>query len=268
MPRETTHDVSVVSPKLIEHHVARSPLLARAWRLLEEDDEIQELLRMSNVMAVSRLLYNDHGPVHARIVAGASLHLFELLLETGVKPSTIRDRSLDSVEEAKLVVLLAAYLHDIGNAVHRVNHEYIGALMAKDILDRILPDLGFTGRKKYSIRQEVMHAIYSTDYDTYCLTVECGCVKVSDGLDMAEGRARVPYRRGKIDIHAVSALSIRKVEVGHGEKPVTIRVHMSDMAGLFQVEHVLLPKILKSRLEDYIEVVLHVNNRTISYYPK
>lgn len=258
----------VVSPKLIEYYAARNPLIARAWRLLEEDEEVQELLRMSNIMAVDRLLYNDHGPVHARIVAGAALHLFELLLEAGVEPSTIAYKSLETIDEARLVVLLAAYLHDIGNAVHRLNHEQIGALMAKDILDRLLPDLGFNGRRRYSIRQEVMHAIYATDYNVPCLTIECGCVRVADGLDMAEGRARIPYRKGKIDIHAVSALSIARVEVERRAKTIVVKVYMTDSAGVFQVEQVLMPKILKSKLENFIEVILNINNRVTTFYPR
>jgi metal-dependent HD superfamily phosphatase/phosphodiesterase len=33
---------------------------------------------MSNVMAVERLKYNDHGPVHAKISSGAALEIFDL----------------------------------------------------------------------------------------------------------------------------------------------------------------------------------------------
>jgi len=33
-------------------------------------------------------------------------------------------------------------------------------------------------------------------------SAEAGCVKVGDGLDVAERRARVPYKLGGISIHA------------------------------------------------------------------
>lgn len=258
----------VVSPQLIYKHIEGSSLLKLAFNIVEEDDEISELLKMSNTMAVVRLRYNDHGIVHSRIVAGASLELFDLLMSSSITPTSLRDGTAKNVDEAKLVVLLAAYLHDIGNAVHRVNHEFIGALMAKDILDKVLPRLGFIGRKCYILRQEVMHIIYATEYNVNCLTTECGIVKISDGLDMAEGRARIPYRLGKLDIHALSALSIKKVEIEPGiERPIKIVVYMDEHAGVFQLDEVLIPKIRASGLGDYIEIYISTPTRYTKFFP-
>jgi len=237
----------VVSPNLLQKHVSTSYLLQKALKVIEDDDEVNELLKMSNVMAVTRLKYNDHGVVHARIVAGTSLELLDLLIRRGIEPTTLRDGTARNVDEVKLVVFLAAYLHDIGNSVHRVNHEYVGALLAKDILDRILRNvLEVPMRRLYSIRQEILHAIYATEYHVECLTVECSVVKIGDGLDMSEGRARIPYKLGKIDMHSVSALSIKKVEVEEGSRPIKVLVYMDDMAGLFQLEQVLIPKLVTS----------------------
>lgn len=261
----------VVSPTLIYKHVSENPLLSHAFELLEKDEEVQELIRMSNVMAVTRLMYNDHGLVHARIVSGTSLELFEMLVKHGVEPTTIRDGTAHSLDEARLVVLLAAYLHDIGNAVHRTLHEYVGALLAKDILDRLLPQVlpNHPRKRIVALRQEVMHAIFATEYNAQCLTIEAGVVKVSDGLDMSEGRARVPYRMGKRDMHAVSALSIRRVELSRGsERPIRITVYMDELAGLFQLEEVLSPKIRTSGLENYIEIYVETPRERRRYMPK
>lgn len=224
---------------------------------------------MSNIMAVTRLRYNDHGIVHARIVAGVALELMNILMNNNVTPTTLRDGTAKSVEESKLIVLLASYFHDIGNSVHRVNHEFLGALLAKDILDRLLPKLGFSDRRMVALRQEVMHAIYATEYNVNCLTIECGVVKVGDGLDMAEGRARIPYKLGKLDMHALSAISIKKVEVEQGskERPVKITVHMDEHAGIFQLEEVLIPKIRTSGIGNYIEVFVATPSRTVRFYP-
>ncbi len=229
---------------------------------------------MSNVFAVHRLRFNDHGPVHARIAAGTALELLHLLVSSGVKPSCIRDGTCTDIDEAKLIVFMGAYLHDIGNSVHRTNHEFIGAILAKDILDKVLPEvlrdkLEDDPRILYSLRQEIMHAIYCTAPDIECLTVEGGVVKIADGLDMAEGRARVPYRLGKVDIHAVSALSIKRVELMRGvERPVRIIVHMDEWAGIFQVEKVLLPKVLKSGLQNYVEIVAISRGKEVLTYPE
>lgn len=263
-------EVVVVGPALVIKHVETSELLRRAYEFLEQDEEVQALIKMSNVMAVSRLRYNDHGIVHSRIVSGSALELFNILVEAGLKPSTIAYGTARNMDEAKLVVLVAAYLHDIGNSVHRVDHEYVGALLAKDIIDRmfreITPNLSSTYR--YMLRHEIMHAIYATEINTKALTLEAGVVKVADGTDMAEGRARIPYRMGKLDMHSVSAISIKKVEIVKGsESAARIEVYMNDSAGLFQIEAVLRPKILTSGFERYFEVYTNVDGRELRVYP-
>ena len=248
---------AVVSPKLIEKHLKQSTLVARAWSILQDDEEINTLLRMANINAVVRLLYNDHGPVHARIVAGSALEIMDILLQSGIEPSGLRHGTLESIDEAKLVVLLGAYLHDIGNAIHRSNHEFAGALMSLNILDRLLPQiLEENDKKKIGfIKYEVAHAIYSTAQTVEALTIEASIVKVADATDMAEGRARYPYRKGKTNMHALSALAIKRVELDRGEeKPLRINVYMTERAGYFQLEQVLIPKIKTSMLKGRIEI--------------
>ncbi|MEM2006007.1 MAG: HD domain-containing protein [Zestosphaera sp.] len=259
-----------VGPTLVLEHVGSSELLRRAYEFLEQDEEVQTMIKMSNIMAVSRLKYNDHGVVHSRIVSGSALELLKILLDVGLKPSTLTYGTVKTVEEAKLVVLTAAYLHDIGNSVHRSGHEYVGALLAKDIIDRMLREVagGLSLSSRCMLRHEIMHAIYATETSTRALTVEAGIVKVADGTDMAEGRARIPYRMGKLDMHSVSATSVKKVELSRGSQATArIDVYMTDSAGLFQIEAVLKPKILTSGFEKYLEVFINVNGKEIRVYP-
>ncbi len=247
----------VVSPRLVEEKVKDSPLLERAFKTVAGDSEVKELLRMSNVMAVGRLLYNDHGPVHAAIVAGSALEIFDILYESGVTPSTLADETLDDPDEARMVVLLGAYLHDIGNSVHRENHELIGAMLADRLLDRLLPEIvpEWSVEKRVRFKSEVLHAIYATAPGVEALTVEAGVVKVADATDMAEGRARIPYLKGKMDMHSLSALSIKRVEIDTGSlRPVRINVYMTSYAGFFQIERVLLPKVKTTPIREHVEV--------------
>ncbi len=261
----------VVNQELLRHKLRGSPFLEKAWRIATSDPEVRALLRASNVMAVKRLNYNDHGPVHAMIVAGAALEVFDRLVEAGVEPSSLRDGTAHSLEEARLIVMLGALFHDVGNSIHRANHEEIGAVLAAAPLTRILERIyGVLDEHVYQLRQEVLHAVYATAYDVQCLSVEAGAVKLGDGLDIAEGRARIPYKLGKTDIHAVSALSIKRVEIGEGEdRPLAVHVYMEDYAGLFQVEEVLLKKLSTSGLQDYVEVYISVaGGRAIRVYPQ
>ncbi len=246
-----------VSVQLLGKFLDKYEIVKKAFEVLERDPEYNALVEMSNVMAVKRLRYNDHGPVHARIVAGSSLEIFDRLVNSGVKPTTVADKTTSSVEEAALIIFLAAMLHDVGNSIHRENHEMTGALLAKDLIDRVLARImpKTSRRKRVFMRQEIMHAIHSTSYDVQSLTIEAGCVKIGDGTDMSKGRARIPYKMGKSDIHAVSALSIERVTISSSPgKPVVINVYMSERAGVFQIERVLYPKINTSGLKEYVDV--------------
>ncbi len=244
----------LVSSDLVYSHL-KEPRIKNMFHRLENDVEVQSCLRMANVMAVDRLMYNDHGPVHSKIVSGSALEIFEILTKK-IAPTTVENR-VCSLEDAKLIVLCGVYLHDIGNVVHRVDHHIHGVVVASPILDRLL-GIVYKGEHDLALRlkAEILHAIFSHDEEVECLSLEAGVAKVADGTDMAEGRARIPYKVGKVDIHSLSALSIRQVEIVKGdEKPVRILVNMDNPAGIFQIEEVLERKIETSGIEKLVEVV-------------
>jgi metal-dependent HD superfamily phosphatase/phosphodiesterase len=218
---------------------------------------------MSNTMAVKRLNYNDHGPVHSKIISGSALEIFKLIT-TSVEPSSVVN-GICAYDDAKVIVLLGAYLHDIGNAVHRIDHERNGALLASSSLDRILHEIYYDDiGLAYRIKCEVLHAIFSSDDTVPCLSVEAGIVTVADGTDTTEGRSRVPYLSGKNDIHSISTQAINSVSIEKGEtKPVSIHVSMENPAGIFQVEEVIGRKIRSSGISDLVEVVATMKGNQI-----
>jgi len=246
----------LVSPTVLKKKINGHPLLDKALKLLERNSEVQAYLSMANVMAVQRLLYNDHGPVHSRIVAGAALEILDIFLDEGFVPSIVRDGVGDE-EDSRLVVMMGAYLHDIGNAVHRSYHHIIGAVLASRFLPQILRQVYQDESKAYKLSSEILHCILAHDEKVMALSLEAGIVKVADGVDMAEGRARMPYRQGKYDIHALSALAIRRVEIVKGRssaRPIKIVVDMDNEAGVFQIEEVLGRKIATSSIAHFIEI--------------
>ncbi|MDJ0274446.1 MAG: HD domain-containing protein [Nitrososphaerota archaeon] len=246
-----------VSAQLLKEKVKGKEKLEALLELLEGSEEVQDYLELCNEMVVKRLFYNDHGPMHARIVAGAALEIFDVLRASGIKFSTV---GLDGIrhEDAMAITMLGAYLHDIGNMVHRTMHHLTGVFIADRVLSEILPKVYGRGRIERRIRTEVLHCILSHDESVQSLTVEAGIVKVADGTDMSEGRARIPYRHGKSDIHALSALAISSVEIHRGDsRPLRIDVHIVNEAGVFQVEEVLGRKIATSGIEDLIAVRVH-----------
>jgi hypothetical protein len=254
-------NMTQVSTDLVYSQLEESRV-KQMFHLLENDPEVQGCLHMSNVMTVNRLKYNDHGVVHSRITAGSSLEIFDLLVK---KVERNTEQSGISTADARIIVLTGAYLHDIGNSIHRADHHLHGCNIARPILDRLLigvipddPELALR------IKYEVLHSIFAHDDDAPCLTLEAGAITVGDGTDMAEGRARVPYNSGKVDIHSLSALSIKRVEIERGAAtPVRILVHMDNPSGVFQMEEVLGRKIRTSGIDQHLEVIALMDGEEI-----
>ncbi|MDP2956797.1 MAG: hypothetical protein Q8N53_10270, partial [Longimicrobiales bacterium] len=111
---------------------------------------------------------------------------------------------------------------------------------------------------------ETLHAIYAHEDPVQALSIEAGAAKVADGTDMAEGRARIPYRGGKIDMHSLSATAIKRVDIERGrEKPVSVKIYMDNPAGVFQIEEVIGKKLETSGVADLVELVAIENGREI-----
>src|SRR5260370_4204539 len=129
----------------------------------------------------------------------------------------------------------------------------------------IIPGLltGIYGDKERAIvTAEALHTIYAHEADMLEFTIEAGVVRVADALDMKEGRARIPFTAGKKDIHALSAMSIRDVKIRKSkQKPVIVEISMSNESGIFQVDQLLKKKILGTKIEGLIEVVVQVENQ-------
>lgn len=224
--------------------------------------KVQSYLRAANRMAVTRLGYTDHGPVHAEVATWNALKIYDILSET-FKPNLVAE-GLGDIDDARLVVLAATYLHDIGMVVHRTEHAQAGVLLAEPILEKKLMDLYNNPAKATDILSFILHGIYAHDDDTLCLTLEAGITKLGDGCDMTRGRTTLPAQRGKVDIHSVSAQAIHHVSLKRGNsKPLCITVAMDNPAGVFQVQAILEKKLSTSGLLGNVEIDVEVNGKTL-----
>ena len=226
-------------------------------RSISGDKRLQTYWKCSNVMAIERMGYTDHGPVHVKIVANSALKILRILVEKGIVPSAVKDYDMTN-EDAEIIVVLASIFHDLGMIVARENHEEYSLFIALEFLKKHLGAI-YDEEQTATLTSEVLHALATNHGERKPLTIEAGVVRIADALDMEQGRARIPFSAGRIDIHSVSALSIEKVKIETGnEKPVTIRIQMSNAAGIFQVDQLLRNKIENSGLENYIHVVATV----------
>lgn len=225
------------------------------------DVELHTLWHCANVNAVDRAGITDHGEVHIKIVANIALKLVRLLLEAEVPMGVVREHKL-SADEAEVVVVLAACLHDLGIGIHRSNHEQFSLVLAERKARELLDGL-YGLRERTILVAETLHAVIAHRWDVECLTTEAGVVKVADALDITEGRSRIPFEAGKTDIHAISAMAIDHVDIHKGdETPIVVEIAMNNSAGIFQVDELLKRKLRSSGIAPYVRVVARIEGET------
>jgi len=235
--------------------------LARLIDAVNRDDELYALWVASNVNAMERLGMTDHGPVHVKIVMNIAAKLLRLLVDRGVQPAVVQNYGL-GVDDAAVVVTLAALLHDVGMSIHRADHESYSLFIAQDRIRHLLSGL-YDVATATIIRSEALHAIIAHRSGGAPLTVEAGVVRVADALDMAKGRSRIPFEAGSASIHSVSAQAIEDVRIEAGEeKAIRLSITMSNSAGLFQLDQLFREKLRGSGLEPYVELEAHIEGET------
>jgi hypothetical protein len=239
------------------HNEKLSQLLAE----INQDLALQQLWKCANVNAVDRAGMSDHGEVHIQIAANAALKMLRLLDDAGVETGVVKDHGL-TYEDAEVVVVLAACLHDVGMAVHRDSHEEYSLMLAAPKAQELLADI-YDEPARTIMVSEVLHAIIAHHWDTDCYTIEAGIIKVADALDLTHGRSRIPFEAGQTNIHSVSAMAIDNVVLEKGETaPIRVVITMSNSAGIFQVDELLKRKLEHSTIAPYVQVVAQIEGET------
>jgi metal-dependent HD superfamily phosphatase/phosphodiesterase len=232
--------------------------LRRVIERVNADEQLKGWWHVANVNAVVRMEINDHSWVHIQIVTNIALKLLRQLTKHGIEPAVVTDYGM-SREDAEVVVALTALTHCVGMSVHRTGHEDFSLFLAepklRELLDGIYDEPDLT-----VIVSEVLQGITSHRSDGEPLTLEAGILRVADALDMEQGRSRIPFERGHVGIHSLSAAAIEDVAIGDGEdKPIRIEITMNNSAGIYQVDDLLKAKLRGSGLEPYVEVLAHID---------
>jgi uncharacterized protein len=254
--------------KILKRLEGRSRLLAE--RLLE-DREIRAMQEYGNVVSIKRLGFNDHGPVHMRVVLLNAITMMELLRTAGI-PTSLQTEEIGDFDDSLAAVMLAAFLHDLGMTIGRQDHELHSTYLAYPIIDRLLAELyGEDIGKRVMVRALAIEGIVGHMAHHTIHSLEAGVILLADGCDMERGRARIPLFLNTApkagDIHKYSANSIEKVTIEAGkELPIKITVRMSAEVGFFQVEEILLPKIASSPAKSYIELYAGVSGGEVKRY--
>jgi len=232
--------------------------LRRLLENVEADKQIKAWWHAANVNAVVRLAINDHSWVHIQIVTNIALKLCRLLVKHGVQTSLVRDYRLEP-DDSEVVVVLAALLHDVGMSIHRRDHEDWSLFLAEPKMHELLADI-YEEPERTIVVSEALQAITSHRADGEPLSLEAGILRVADALDMAKGRSRIPFERGSVSIHSLSAAAIDEVKIVDGQsRPVMVEIVMNNSSGIYQVDELLKAKLKGSGLEPYVEVVARID---------
>jgi uncharacterized protein len=235
--------------------------LRRLIDAVNDDPQLKAWWHVSNVNAVVRLQINDHSWVHIQIVTNIALKLLRQLTKHDVEPSLVRDYGMTE-DDTEIVVVLAALFHCVGMSVHRRGHEDFSLFLAEPKLRELLGGI-YDEPDRTVIVSEVLQSIISHRADGQPLALEAGILRVADALDMAKGRSRIPFERGQVTMHSLSAAAIDEVRIADGEdKPVRIEIVMNNSSGIFQVDGLLKAKLTGSGLEPYVEVVAHIDTES------
>ncbi len=258
LPRDILRPGKRILIRLPARHNQR---LQQVMEKVNADLELYTLWEVSNVNAVRRLGMSDHGPVHVNIVTNIALKLLRLLHDRDIQPHLIREYGL-TMDDAEVAVVLGALMHDLGMSIHRSDHEQYSLFLARPKIKELLDGL-YDVPTSAVLSSEILHTIISHRAAARPLTLEAGIVRVADSLDMAEGRTRIPFQAGSVNIHSISAAAIDKVVIEKGEvKPIRILVRMTNSAGIFQLDELVRNKLKGSGLDPYVEIKAAIESET------
>jgi hypothetical protein len=205
-----------------------------------------------------RLGMSDHSWVHIQIVTNIALRLARLLFRAGVQPAMVTDHGMEE-RDAEVVIAAGALLHCLGMGIHRKDHERFSLFLAADRLPDLLDGV-YEEPERTLVVAESLHAIISHRSKGEPFTIEGAIVRVADALDMAKGRARLPFEAGETNIHSLSAYAIESVKIVAGrETAVRVEIEMSNSAGIYQVDEGLGTKLRGTPLQEHIEVVARID---------
>jgi metal-dependent HD superfamily phosphatase/phosphodiesterase len=230
-----------------------NPRLQTLSDRINADEELRQLWRCANVNAVDRLGLGDYGEVHVRIVANGALKLLRLLRDAGQLGGIVTAHRL-LADDAEVVVVLAAALHNLGVAIHPTASApgglALAALKGRELLAGLYPV-----RERTVLLAEMLHCIAAQPDAQTCLTLEAGVLKLADALDVTKGRVRVSAQpRGLGDGAAIQEVTIQRSK----NPPVRVVIRLGQLAGVAGLETMFQSRLRFSGLQDSVEIVARV----------
>lgn len=196
------------------------------YKDIRENPEVLALIQKGNDN-LGCLGYTDHSEAHTTLVAE---HAAEILVALGYKKKV--------VELAKI----AAFMHDIGNAINRNRHAEYGALLANDILKET--DLGIEDR--LIIVSAIAHHDESTGGTTDAVSA---ALIIADKTDVRRNRVR-PKPKAHFDVHDRVNYAVTKTDliVDKEKKQITLNLEIDEsICTMYEYFDIFLGRMMMCR---------------------
>jgi metal-dependent HD superfamily phosphatase/phosphodiesterase len=171
--------------------------------------------------------YTEHGHRHAGIVSTVTKYVLSHI------GASEREQELGSV---------AAYLHDIGNVVNRLNHPMIGAVLAQDILwsmgmpaEEIAPIMGAIGNHEELAGQPISHM--------------SAALIIADKADVHFSRVQNPVLES-FDIHDRVNYAVQKsrIEMDNDKREIALTLEIdTQVATVMEYFEIFLSRMIMCR---------------------
>ncbi len=190
-----------------------------------------EMLILKADKNLEALGYTEHGKRHVSWVAKNAGRIM---------------RKLDFPERRAQLAEIAGYLHDIGNAVNRVGHEHVGALLAKDILTEL--------SMPFEEILEIMAAIGNHHEESgYPVSDIAAALIIADKADVHRTRVR-PQNRTSLalvnDIHdrVNYASTLSRIEIDPNDRIISYNIEIDiNIAPVYEYFEIFLDRLIISR---------------------
>lgn len=196
------------------------------YKDIKENEEVLALIAKGNEN-LGILGHTDHSEVHAALVAERAANILEIL---GYSKKQIE------------LVKVAAFMHDIGNAINRSRHAEYGSLLANDILK----EAGMDRQERLTVVSAIAHHDESTGGATDVISA---ALIIADKTDVRRNRVR-QKPKANFDVHDRVNYAVTKTDliIDKDKKQISLNLEIDEkICTMYEYFDIFLGRMLMCR---------------------
>jgi metal-dependent HD superfamily phosphatase/phosphodiesterase len=196
------------------------------YKEIKDNEEVQALIAKGNEN-LGVLGFTDHSEMHASLVAERAA---EILGSLGYKKKQIE------------LVKVAAYMHDIGNAINRSRHAEYGAILANDLLKQKNIDI----QERLTVVSAIAHHDESTGGATDVISA---ALIIADKTDVRRNRVR-QKPKASFDVHDRVNYAVTRTDlvIDKEKKQITLNLEIDEkICTMYEYFDIFLGRMMMCR---------------------